>query len=369
VFAPFRSGVEVALSNKSLRPWAGLLLIFAAARAPAGDLTKVWEMRLSELKGSKITDAAAHIFSVSFSPDGHHLATVVRGRQRGMEILAVVDIDSPREGFQMTEYEGPVGVDEFGPSISWSSAGEALAAPEVFQDFRQPGCVLEHTIRAVYYDADRVVDLQPGFPTSDLLSFDGHCNAVGSWKIEGQWQLFDGSVERHLVTLANALPKAAQIIVVDPDRRMIVNRWPLEQPSGGGGLFADNGKAVCGLDGTGKQGVAHCWDLDSGRELGRTSSGNPHIPMATALRARRVILSHYGWRIDFEAWETEVGDLHRRVVWDFGTGKEIASWKPRYQDDVSRPARKEPYRFAISPDGRMVAEGGSGLLTLYRIGP
>jgi len=360
--------MEVALTVRPAR-LSLLLLTLITARASAGDLSKVWELRLSELPGSEITDRAAHIFSVSFSPDGHHLATVVRGRKPGTEILSLVDISRPREGFQTTAYEGPVGDDAWGPSISWSSSGDEIAAPEVFHDLREPGCILEHSIRTVFYGSNRVADVQPGFPTSDLLSFDGRCNPVESWRIEGNWELFDGTATRHLVTLANHLPKAAQIIVVDPNLRRIVNRWPLDGPSGGGGLFADNAKAICGLDGTGRHGVAHCWDVDGGRELARTSSGNPHIPMATARHAKRVVLSDYGWGVDFELWQTEVGALHRRVVWDFGAGKEIASWRPRYQDDVARPAGREPYKFAISSDGTMVAEGGAGVLTLYRVEP
>ncbi len=92
--------------------------------------------------------------------------------------------------------------------------------------------------------------------------------------------------------------------------------------------------------------------------------------MTTALRAKRAILSEYGWRIYFEGWETEMGSLKRWVVWDFGTGKEIASLKPKWQSDgVGGHEMKEPFRLAISPDGQYVAEGGSGILHLYKVKP
>jgi hypothetical protein len=354
------------LANRPLGPWTALLLMLAAARVCAGDLNKVWELRLSELTGGKITDTNAHVFSVSFSPDGHRLAAVVWGGQqdRGKQTLVVVDISRPRDGVQMTEFEGPAWNE-----TSWSYTGKEIAVPEVFHELGRPPCILQHTIRTVFYDTNRVADGQPGFPNSDLLFFDSNCNPLGSWAINGMWELSDGSAERHLLALANHVPKGTQILVVDPIRERIVSRRSLQEVTGAWPLFADSGNAVCALDGTGRHGVAHCWDVDSGREIGQTSSGNPHRPMATALRAKRAVLSDYGWRIYFEGWETEVGSLHRRVVWDFGTGKEIASWKPKYQDDVARPASKEPLEFAISPDGTMVAEGGDGLLTLSRVEP
>jgi hypothetical protein len=346
-----------------------LLMTLVARNGTAGGLVRVWELRLSELAGSKINDAAAHVFSVSFSPDGHRLAVVVRGGERGVGILAVLGVDDPRDGASAMEYKGPVGYEVAGPAISWSSTGESIAVPEVFHSLGQSGCTLEHTTRAVFYDSDRVADAQPGFPNSDLLFFDTNCKPIGSWDIEGKWELSDASADRHLLALSDFIPKRTEIIIVDPVRRKLVRRWQLAETEGSRPLFADNGNVVCAIDGTGRQGVARCWDVNGDREIARTSSGNPHDPMATALRAQRVVLSDYGWKIDFERWQSEVGSLEKRVVWDFGIGKEIASWKPRYQDDIAHPAIREPYRFAISPDGTMVAEAGAGVLTLYRIEP
>jgi hypothetical protein len=81
-------------------------------------------------------------------------------------------------------------------------------------------------------------------------------------------------------------------------------------------------------------------------------------------------LSEYGWKIYFEGWETDVGSLKRRLILDFGTGRVLADWKPKWQSyTIFGHQQKEPYRFAISPDGNLVAEGGQGSLTLYRVAP
>jgi hypothetical protein len=346
-----------------------LLLVLVAVELTAGDLVKVWESRLSELPGSKIVDSTAHVHSISFSPDGHHIAVLASGGEGGVGILALLSLDNPRDGIKAIEYNGEVGYEGVGPAMSWSLNGEGIAVPEVFQGIGQPGCTLEHTIRAVFYSSDSVADIQPGFPKSELMLFNTTCEPIGSWSIDGKWELSDGSADRHLLALVRGVPKRTEIIVADPTRKRLVRRWALAETSNSWPLFADSGNAVCAIDGTGRRGVAHCWDVDGDHQIRETSLGNPHLPMATALHARRAILSDYGWRIDFERWASEVGPLERRVVWDFGTGKELASWKPRYQDDVAPPAIKEPCRFAISPDGNMVAEAGAGVLTLYRIKP
>ena len=202
-----------------------MLLTIVAARASGGNLTKVWELRLSDLTGGKIRDPVANVISVSFSPDGRRLAVVVWGGQqhRGEQTLVVMDLNNPRDHVQMLEYDGPAGA----AAISWSATGEQIAVPEVFQALGQPPCVLEHTIRTVFYDSNRVADAQPGFPRSNLLFFDTHCTPTGSWEMNGMWTLTDGSAERHLLALANGV-RATQIMVVDPVGKRIVNRWPVK---------------------------------------------------------------------------------------------------------------------------------------------
>jgi hypothetical protein len=63
-----------------------------------------------------------------------------------------------------------------------------------------------------------------------------------------------------------------------------------------------------------------------------------------------------------------------RVVWDFGTGKELVSWHPEDQTYglaflASPRLTTEPVRFTISPDGQYIAEGGSGIIRLYKVEP
>ena len=345
-----------------------VLLVAGTAQIPAGNLTKIWEVRLAELPGSEGMNAAALVYSVSFAPDGRTLSVVVKDAEARSK-FAILSVDDPRRGMTGVKNNGPI-ADALTSHISWSSTGNEVAIPTVFHILAQPwtGCALEHTLHAVFYDSDRVADVQRGFPDSTILFFDSSCNPIGSWAIKGLWERIDGSPDRHLLVLSNNIPKDTEVIVLDPLRRKLVRRWQMEETNGTWPVFADSGRAVCAIDGTGRHGVAHCWDVEGDHEISETTSGNPHGNIAAALHARRVVLSSYGWRFEFEGFYTEVGSLEKRVVWDFGTGKEITSWKSKYQ----HPAHSqiwEPYPVAISPDGTMVAEGGLGMLTLYRIQP
>ena len=161
--------------------YSSVLLVSSATRIAAGDLVKTWEVRLSELPDSKITNSAALVYSVSFSPDGRNLAVVAQNTAGPHAIFAILAVDNPRNGITAVEYKGPVGGSEFTDSaISWSLSGAEVAIPGVFQILTTPwsACTLQHTLHAVFYDLNRVADVQPGFPDSTILSFDSNCNLL-----------------------------------------------------------------------------------------------------------------------------------------------------------------------------------------------
>jgi hypothetical protein len=96
------------------------------------------------------------------------------------------------------------------------------------------------------------------------------------------------------------------------------------------------------------------------------------MPIAASSRTTRIVVSDYRHKkipFDHENGTTFVG----RYVWDFETGKVLASWFPEsesYANIFNLEIKiREPFRFAISPDGRYVAQGGSGKLVLYKIEP
>ena len=110
------------------------------------------------------------------------------------------------------------------------------------------------------------------------------------------------------------------------------------------------------------------WKFDSGRVIAEAVSIKGGAAFSAAQRAARIVASDHraSWNILFREDDSV---LRRRVVWDVRKNEEVASWKPgmqTYDNGGPRP-RKDPFMFAISPDGEYIAEGGNGVLRLYRI--
>ena len=94
--------------------------------------------------------------------------------------------------------------------------------------------------------------------------------------------------------------------------------------------------------------------------------------MATAAHSSRIVLTD--WRYQpYIILDGGADILRKRIVWDFETKEEIISWRSgtqRYPSFFSNnESRTEPFAVALSADGTLVAEGGDGIIRLYRIQP
>jgi len=185
------------------------------------------------------------------------------------------------------------------------------------------------------------------------------------------WNLYDVSAERSLVLIGRQHYHGVgsvewDVAAQDTNTRKLVARFPpLEKAR-----FADRGKAVCGVGGAQWHRTVECMEVDTGNRLGVTTGWNaPDV--RTAPRAKRVVVSDYSRKLDWIDAVSRLGSLKRRVVWDFETGKQLASWRPRSQTvPQGGPYRQSlPFVFAMSPDGEYVVEGGAGTLALYKIEP
>src|SRR5262249_5955558 len=90
------------------------------------------------------------------------------------------------------------------------------------------------------------------------------------------------------------------------------------------------------------------------------------IPGEFSAGAERVALSEYRTAtfFDFESLKRVSALAFKdRVIWDFHSQRILARWVPRNQ----KPHGQSPDAFALSPSGRLYAEGGWGLVSLYRV--
>jgi hypothetical protein len=165
-----------------------------------------------------------------------------------------------------------------------------------------------------------------------------------------------------------------QLQVIDPLTQRAVQSWPTAQ-SGYDSRFAEHGHVLC----AGDNGVdlyqdskvpPRCMDADTGKTISEAARVVGGAPLATAEHATRVVVSDHksAWNFLFREYDTTTT---RRVVWDFRKNAEIASWKPVEQTYTLFSAKltKDVAAFAISPDGEYVAEGGNGILRLYKVEP
>jgi len=362
-----------------------------AAEVPSRE--KLWELKLGEISGELPGQAAAEIsvFYMSFSPDGQRIAAVV-GRSSAEESVLILDAADPRKNRKIFNINP--GMWFAGQRILWSPSSQHIILGTIlarvsdgtacfFSPYKNP-----NSTRYFFVGSDQVAT---NSTHSRGLSFYGlECQPTGTWNIDGMLAgyIMDASAERGLVCIRQTVyerwsqaerkwkaSSRAQpsVAVVDVNsmgtvlRLPIYSLDPLVQ-------FADSGKVVCEGRGT----KVRCWEVNSGKQLAEIKAGyHSTLDFSTAYRARRFVTSHYGTIAGVLA--DLMGTYHEnpnpnRVIWDIGSGEKLVSWRSASQSVLipgpyDQGPSKEPCRFAISPDGEYIVEGGAGILSLYRVRP
>jgi len=351
-------------------------------------LRKVWDLDLRKVVEAKHLNHTRDlpVFGLRFSPNGRRLAAIVdlygpTGKESSR--LLVLDVHNPQLSPKAFDIIGLVGgengpaIDEFG----WSPSGQAVYAGGAVMGV-DSGTRCELPWRSLLIN-DRLAvsaDESPwvwGALTSHLAVFDSGCRPAGAWDEQGKWAVADVSPDRGLLSISQILefPNKGNHLIVDATSQKILQRWK----GSDAGEFADSGKAICaGSDvEASERAPVTCWDVDTGKKINEAPTVNGGDPIAAALHASRIVASDFKRRrMPLSSDYLEV--LQRRAIWGFRSGKELVSWRPKFQSwdlqldsDPSKPPKRqhEPFRFAISPDGEYVAEGGAGGIQMYRIGP
>jgi WD40 repeat protein len=345
-----------------LRHFAIATLVVASTTAEAGSLRKMWDF-----------DAGAPgVYALSFSPDGQRIAVVV-GRSWRDESLVVLNVTDPKADPKHIEIPNMTV-----PRLSWSPSGQQLAAAEkVIRLGDGKSCSLpEDAGWPLFLGDDRLVaasvkPIGPLVPGSRIprvghpviAFFSADCQSTDSWGLSPDSSVMDISTERGLICIR----QYGYVLILDLSTRSARRKldWMISA------RFTDGGKEVCGVVGLQWEVKAGCFDVDTGKELA-TSKQFTYVEINAARHAQRMVLTDYGRRLDFIDLGWTVGSLKKRTVWDFGTGKELVSWRPKSQSLALEFAPKpvqQPYAFDISPDGQSIVEGGAGMVSFYRIEP
>jgi hypothetical protein len=344
--------------------------------ADAGHLRKIWDFNAGDgyRDGTGRIGPALVVFALSFSPDGRYIAAVV-GRSSSEESVLIVNASTPQASDRMLDVNPKMSaVDLYDRmQIKWSPSGQRILLNRQIVDLANGNtCFLpeETGQRDFLFSGPAEVAAQQIKPMR-LLFFDLACHATGQLDLGNDlWNIYDASADHGRLLLWQQYYHAVGSVewglsLLDAGSRTIFQRMPLLER----GKFADGGNTVCGVGGAEWHHAVECVDIDTGKHLAATK-GWTDPDLQTALHGKRIILSDYGRHLDWIDGVWRPGSLKRRVVWDFGAGKELSSWHPRLQSIILGAHRQSlPFQFAISPDGEYVVEGGAGALALYRIEP
>jgi len=348
--------------------------------AQAGTLRKVWEVDLRKVAHANDGSPDFPVFALRFSPDGRKLAVIAdiyKTHEGIMSRLLVHDLNHPAA--DVRQFEVPFGILEnehgrFGAlNFGWAPSGEIIYALGKVIHLRS-GTTCELSNQSVFLTDNLAIStgLSPLESRTRFTFFNQDCEEREKWEVQENWLIRDVSIDRSLLSVMKDIgPGVAESLIVDPLGRRVLQRWSGKDV--GAWEFADSGKAVCtgGAVLQAKRAPALCRNVDTGKEIGETLKTNGAEPIATAARMTRAVVSDYRREkipFDYEYRTAFKG----RVAWDFRTGQDLASWRPEsetYLNTLFAPPKQitEPFRFAMSPDGQYIAEGGNGIIRLYKI--
>lgn len=267
-----------------------------------------------------------------------------------------------------------------GNDVAWSPDGSALLVcgrilrlddgsscdlgPE--RNNAYPGVLVSHSF---WLSADRVILFNRTI--TDLF-----CRPVDKWTIEWGWNVEDTIPEKGWMLLRESVTRTTangrtfsfpDYAIADRDSHRLTS-GPLVRAAtfSGNTMMAPGAGAVCSSLVPEGPFVLHCWKLPGGEVIPLASDLADYRVTQSSRASPRVIAERWGshW------WELfdEIGYMASQIVLELPSGRKIASLDPRPQHQSSLPSEEDRYfKCALSSNGDLVAEGGDGSLSLYRL--
>lgn len=369
-----------------------LLAIVLGAKAPAGSLRKIWEVSLRKTNLQPPPDKLSElpVFALRFSPDGQQLAAVLDeyGPAKAPKSrLLIINVQQPTSEIRQFEINAGIEDDNRGArdrTFEWTASGDAIdAGGLVVLVTAKKACEGEPPTTGSTGSEQNVLSVKETLRSvPKFLVLDAACLFGSTWRVPDDWDLQDISPDRRLLCVSRRDPyrdRPAEFLVVDAISQSILRSWPISViHSDSEPIFADGGRVVCGGEGVSdpKPTPLRCWDVESGKQVAEASMINGGLPFAAAAHATRIVASdNIHVSLPLSHFPDDYGEvLRRRVIWDFKSGQVLASWHPESQayklrDTVPPTPVKQTVKFAISPDGQYIVEGGNGILRLWRVEP
>ena len=166
-------------------------------------------------------------------------------------------------------------------------------------------------------------------------------------------------------------PKTHEIAVLDSKDRNEIRRWSLPGGAPYFGSFAKSGTTLCAMETSPTPDATDliCWDIESGSELlHQTLPSGWSVFMIGG--GELIGIEHHDIKkvprfLQPLAQTSTVMTNPARCIWDLRSARETAELPIRTQWVL--PGVDAPYAWTISPTGDFVAEGGTGVITIYRV--
>ena len=361
--------------------YCALFIALLAAKpglnAADSNIVRLWQLNLEKALSARTVNVGSGfpVFAIEFSPDGKQIAVVAAQIRIGVNQirnrLFVIQAKDPNGSIK--QFDVPLGT----VKPTWSPSGELIDAS---------GSVIRVADGAVcsipelgYFIAENEIITWPtgpaiGLPTHFTV-FDNRCRPVRTIEPGEEWSINGVSLDRHLMSVEGPPGRVAgsrETLIADSRDGHVLARWQIAVSPFG--RFADNGRALCspfGVEGSPTSSV-RCWNVDTGSVISDSPGDYGSTPIVSAARSSRLVFSDFRYiRGLTRDWDRH--SFKSAVVWDFRSNQKVASWVPEYQTydlafyNGTSAHTKDPFVFAISPDGQYLAEGGSGVLRLSKI--
>ena len=342
----------------------GLLVAAISLQLGASERQEAWRLDLRKAlkKGGIALPPDTPILRLRFSPDGRRIAVLVPAETGKTNQLLVIDAETPEVAIR------PFDVGASTNDLSWEPSGDRiLASGSVVRLADGRSCqakIGEEYTHGGGFLADNLIITEEGNYLATSFAFlDSSCQKIDSWDVPRDWHLKQTVGSRILVQVSPRWFRAFDVLPAG-SRKEVLDK------EGTRAVFAEDGKTLCTFDWTQKlrRFETTCWEADTGKQIARLP---PEYMMlsVSSMSASRILLERFlsiPWFITLTEDDTTLP--WKMLVWDFRSGREVASWAPHGQKGtLTRP--KEPFVYDISSDGNYIVEGGNGIIRLYKIRP
>jgi WD40 repeat protein len=348
-----------------------------------GGMDKVWEVRVGDLVKEPVgwdEDKNHPITALAFSPDGKQLAVAIDNHRLRAAVVTelthvlILNPTNPRD--QIRQFD----VHSCPEPLTWAPSGEAILLCGMIVKIADGKSCDAFPAQARSVDAGVSTSFTLWIDSAHVLRADAvldtNCVQTGTWApvgkakfTPGRWGIADIAAEKGWVLVWHTVGvrpnEFTEYGIADSKSGEWIGKPGPKHAHVGQGILVPIESAWCGLDGK----ESKCWNVTDGKEirLGHGIGGYQFTDPAAS--APRVIAEHWAYPSFFACFSLCQSELRRRAVWDFSTRTLVSSWKPNAQAWNSIHRQNEPDRCSLSSDGQFVAEGGDGVVRLYRLTP